>query len=175
MFILWNILLWYLDAQWSLTHWCSWCVHNIWCFGNACILFPCFQFYRPDIPKEDKLTKQGNYRLFDFFSIGQLFVDDKSEKMKSLKLDFVYEKDRLPLFTTAALYQFTVSAYVNCTVTLGPLDTSRLQLDIAECTKLRKSAGDTLHVVPGTTHINKVMYPAAPNFTIRNYIIQVCT
>ena len=52
-------------------------------------------------------------------------------------------------------------------------DIHKLQMDIAECTEVRRAAGDALPVVPGNTHINKVMYPAAPNFTMWNYIIQV--
>ena len=52
-------------------------------------------------------------------------------------------------------------------------DVPSLEKDILNCTEARRAAGEALPVLPGTTHISKVAFPCAPNFTIFNYIIQV--
>ena len=82
------------------------------------------------------------------------------------------------LIESICILPFALLAFVNYTAAellAAPStpDIHKLQMDIAECTEVRRAAGDALPVVPGNTHINKVMYPAAPNFTMWNYIIQV--
>ena len=87
-------------------------------------------------------------------------------------------KEFFTLTVSTYILPFALLAFVNYTAAellAAPYtpDIHKLQMDIAECTEVRRAAGDALPVVPGNTHINKVMYPAAPNFTMWNYIIQV--
>ena len=94
---------------------------------------------------------------------------------------FLYSIKLKAFFTltvSTCILPFALLAFVNLTAAellAAPYtpDIHKLQMDIAECTEVRRAAGDALPVVPGNTHINKVMYPAAPNFTMWNYIIQV--
>ena len=94
---------------------------------------------------------------------------------------FLYSIKLKAFFTltvSTCILPFALLAFVNYTAAellAAPYtpDIHKLQMDIAECTEVRRAAGDALPVVPGNTHINKVMYPAAPNFTMWNYIIQV--
>lgn len=84
---------------------------------------------------------------------------------------------KLSFLRTRDIYAVTDTAYMSCSLDkpncpLRP-DVLALKEDIAQCTNARQAAGEALPVLPGTTHISKVAYPAAPNLTVFNYIIQV--